>query len=359
VAVFNFYNVLTDKNAHHHVAGGEIEHVVGRQNTLFYPSDDDHPSIDGSRKATEEFIPLLNVFYHAWQEGVRANPPKDVPLEQPEQPAVGTPALPPQGEPSLPVPVIPGSLMIDNFDAGAPTGADSWEVFWDEAAPTTLACEVDTQYALGGNQSYKIDFNIAANSWGSCNLFYSQPQDWSANEGIIFYLRAAASGLIFNVDIYAGPADNRETYLFTLETQPDSTQDWMPVSLAWGDFHRADWEADAGMPFNKPAEITGIAFGFTTYPDTPNVGTIWIDEIALFGGNVQAPADIPAAPEIVPTQDAAAAEQPALSEPTNAPPPTAAPEAGGRGRLCGGAMAMPVVLLAFYWWAKKRDHVLS
>ncbi len=64
VAVFDFYNVLTDPNSHHRFVNGQVEHILGSRNTLYYPSEDDHPSVKGSRKAVEEFVPLLNVYYH-------------------------------------------------------------------------------------------------------------------------------------------------------------------------------------------------------------------------------------------------------------------------------------------------------
>jgi hypothetical protein len=75
VAVFDFYNVLTGPNNHHRYNASAIEHVfTAGINTLYYPSSsgDDHPNITGSRKATEEFVPLLNIFYHQWQVGLGA-----------------------------------------------------------------------------------------------------------------------------------------------------------------------------------------------------------------------------------------------------------------------------------------------
>jgi hypothetical protein len=69
VAVFDFYNVLTGPKNHHRFVNSSIEHVTERGgDTLHYPSDgDDHPSQAGNRKATAEFIPLLNVYYHRWK----------------------------------------------------------------------------------------------------------------------------------------------------------------------------------------------------------------------------------------------------------------------------------------------------
>ena len=74
VAVFDFYNVLTGRMR---ITAGIMErstHITGSKDTLAYPSGDDHPSETGSRKATEEFIPLLNVYYHRWAEGTLQQP---------------------------------------------------------------------------------------------------------------------------------------------------------------------------------------------------------------------------------------------------------------------------------------------
>jgi len=78
VAVFDFYNVLTGRGHHHRYVDGRVEHsyIPGR-NTSAYASDDDHPSRAGNLKATEEFVPLLNAYFHGWQagEGAAALPP--------------------------------------------------------------------------------------------------------------------------------------------------------------------------------------------------------------------------------------------------------------------------------------------
>jgi hypothetical protein len=69
VAIFDFYNVLTHPDIHHRVQNGQIEHSSNGVNTLYFDSDgDDHPNMAGTQKATEEFIPLLNFYYHHWTE---------------------------------------------------------------------------------------------------------------------------------------------------------------------------------------------------------------------------------------------------------------------------------------------------
>jgi hypothetical protein len=71
VAVFDFYNVLTAPGAHHRYnpTTHSIEHIVTARNTSYYPSSagDDHPNVAGSKKATTEFVPLLNIFYNRWK----------------------------------------------------------------------------------------------------------------------------------------------------------------------------------------------------------------------------------------------------------------------------------------------------
>jgi hypothetical protein len=89
VFVYDFYNVMTtnggsssvndagkESGNHHRMVNGAIQHkvesgVMGIRNTAAYASgwDDDHPSTAGSRKATEEFVPVLNHVYAQWKTG--------------------------------------------------------------------------------------------------------------------------------------------------------------------------------------------------------------------------------------------------------------------------------------------------
>jgi hypothetical protein len=109
VAVFDFYNVLTDKEAHHTWQDGAIVHISGSKDTLAYRSGDDHPNEAGSRKATDEFIPLLNVYYHRWADGTTQQPPA---ITQPVSPtAVETPVTPEGEESGGPFPCIGGLLL--------------------------------------------------------------------------------------------------------------------------------------------------------------------------------------------------------------------------------------------------------
>lgn len=87
VAVFDFFNVLTSNGGdiythdlgsaagnHHRLGNGEVRYTIQTGNNYSaYPSGDSHPTAAGSQKATGEFVPLLNIAYHAWQ-GTGARP---------------------------------------------------------------------------------------------------------------------------------------------------------------------------------------------------------------------------------------------------------------------------------------------
>jgi len=90
VAVFDFYNVLTSNGGnrhtndagqetgnHHRWWNGAIQHIqTVNNNYAAYGSDawDSHPTPAGNRKATAEFVPLLNVFYNRWKSTTPASP---------------------------------------------------------------------------------------------------------------------------------------------------------------------------------------------------------------------------------------------------------------------------------------------
>ena len=88
VAVFDYYNVLTSNGGspnindlnqetgnHHRRWNNALQHKTdGGSNTLAYPTTDDHPSAAGDLKATAEFVPLLNIFYHRWKNGIMVLP---------------------------------------------------------------------------------------------------------------------------------------------------------------------------------------------------------------------------------------------------------------------------------------------
>jgi len=83
VGVFDFSLVLTSNGgsttvndvgaatgSHHRFRSGTVEHLVGPSPYLQYWSDgpDNHPTAAGSKKATAELVPLLNILYNCWKK---------------------------------------------------------------------------------------------------------------------------------------------------------------------------------------------------------------------------------------------------------------------------------------------------
>lgn len=263
VAVFDFYNVLTGSNGHHTYQDGEEVHQVANKDTLDYPSGDDHPSKKGSRKATEDFIPLLNYFYHRWQ--------MDAPFPEVAEEEVAEES----NQPALTTSEISG--VIDNFEGEIPAGTSGWEAYWDESTTSSLNCGLDSTMGISGS-SLHLDYHISAHSWGTCGLYYDQSQNWSASQGLAFSVLAGQAGQVLHVDLYVESPEGQESYIYELDLTPAIESDWVQAGIPWDNFHRVDWEADAGSPFTKPDQISGLAFGFGT-EEGELEGELWIDEL--------------------------------------------------------------------------------
>lgn len=339
VAVFDFYNILTDASARHSFQDGQVLYTVGNQNTLYYPSGDDHPSEQGSRKATEEFLPLLNVFYHRWAASLEQAPVST----EGEQGAIASPdaGLSPTEAPVAELPPASEALsseeIIDSFD----DSSSNWEAFKDESTASLMSCAVEGGSGLDSSAALRMDFTIAPAGWGTCALMYDAPQNWSAGQGIAFMLRSDRAGLIFNVDLYAGSPDNRQTFAYSFESPTESVANWVPVQLFWQDFHRVDWEENAGAPFTDPASIVGVGYGFSPFEDAAASGNIWIDNLGLRAEGETSP------PVMDPTREASELQP----EPTDTP---LEGESSGGGLSCLGVQLSLVGAGLVWVWARRR-----
>lgn len=320
VAVFDFYNVLTDPDAHHRIVNGQVEHILGGRNTLYYPSEDDHPSVQGSRKATEEFVPMLNYFYDRWQSSGPV-----APAQITTEPTEGQATLPP-----LIAPPSGAVSLLDNFEGAPPASTSGWEGYFQDGADTRLTCAVDSAMAHAGTASLKFDFDVAANTWATCGFYYDSTQNWSQGQGVSFYLYADNTGIPFDVDLYGGSPGGRTSYSFHTQTPASSESNWVLVEIRWADILRAEWEENPGQAFN-PAEVTGFSIGLST-PETERIaGTIWIDDLYLLGETVSAPVD-----------------EPTVQPPVQTPEPTA------RNPLCFGSFILPLLLVALAWFVRAH-----
>ncbi len=325
VAVFDFYNVLTGPDNHHRYQEGAVEHVwVEGRNTSYYPSsaDDDHPSAAGDRKATQEFVPLLNLFYQRWQAGgVTASPPSIVATSQPavEAPAVSTTT----------------ALLIDDFEAGTPPGTAGWEANRGEEQPTQLECAPAGGLAAEGQAALQLSFDVPNGSWATCTLFYEQTQDWSATTGMRLQLRSVASEVPFTVLLFGGTPEAVETYISYQSAPPSSVEAWAPLGLNWGEFARVAWEEDAGSPFDPAEPVLGMGFGLDGLESGANTGSLWVDDLQLVG--------------VVTPGEPATAEAAQVEAPQGE-----ASEAGGSGLPCTGSAALPPLVLGMLVLGRRR-----
>ncbi len=315
VAVFDFYNVLTGTEGHHTFQVGAEYHQVANRDTLHYPSGDDHPSKKGSQKATEEFIPLLNYFYNRWQ----LDAPAAAPAESGESGERGqSPASPPEL-----------SGLLDNFEGDIPAGTTGWEAYWDESTHSSLQCGIESGAGLGGG-GLRIDYQIAEYSWGTCGLFYDQPQDWSGSSGVAFFILADQGAETLDVDIFVEGPEGRESYVSQVGITDNMLAGWDQISLRWDQFQRVEWEADPGSPLTRSDQISGISFGFNA-EENDIQGGLRIDDLGWLRDG-----------------DAVTVDQPVWESPTEEP------ELAGRHLPCIGSLAFPLGMISLGLLYRKR-----
>lgn len=326
VAVFDYYNVLTAPNNHHRWNGSAIEHIQAtKNNDAAYPSGDSHPSTAGHTKATEEFVPLLNVAYNRWQAAGPVAPP-------PVEPAtVEATAAAPEATTEPPVSSGAGGV-IDDFE-----GDIEWHADVGEGA--TMACVPDAS-ARGDAAALRMTYTIPAESWSGCGRYYDAAQDWSDGTGLSLWLRTDTPGQWVTVILYSGAPEAAAPFEFGFEV----TTDWNSIFIPWNEFERASWADESGQAALDPARITSIAFSLGE-----GQGNLWVDDIVRYAG--ETPPSAPPAPA-QPTEEATTGSQ-AEEPPAEATPePTEAPR--GRGGLCASA---PLALMTFavgLAWQRRR-----
>jgi len=281
VAAWDFHNVLTHPDNSHNVQNGSIIYEYQNGNgTLYYDSDgDEHPNNSGNRKSTSQFVPMLNVFYHRWiinssEFSIEAKPTIDndgIQEENANKPL----------EHNLTAEI---DQIIDNFENEIPAGTNGWEAYFDEATNSSLTCSKDDSQSQTGEFSMRIDFKVEPDGWATCPLFFTSPPAFEIFDGISFDYHASEPGLVFNFDALTGQPGASSSYYYGIETVPESFDGWVHLDLYWDQIVGVDWEENPGIAVD-PTEIMGLSFGFSTYEGTPNIGTIWIDNLSLFVGD--------------------------------------------------------------------------
>jgi len=376
VAVFDFYNVLTTNGGdpyvndygretgnHHRFHSGVIQHITdgdddGNPNVLEYPSDgDDHPSQAGNQKATGEFVPMLNIFYHRWmsaapspEPGATAPPPAPTQAPDVEEPETEEPAAAEEPPAGAGLPTLGAGATVDDFE-GAYDPDQDWEVWADEQADTSMAVARDNEVAHSGSSSLRLEFDIAPGSWADFGHSFDPTQDWSDGAGLSMWLRfseAAATEQGMSVILVAGNPDAPRPFEVWFEILPESADSsgWIPIELPWDRFSRAEWADEGGLSEFDPSRVTGIDLSFGAPDDSRLERTVWVDDISLLGQAPQpAPTEAgPETPAVAPAAEATATQAPVTEAPTAPPPP--APEASPEDEDEGGGLCPISVGLA-------------
>ncbi len=356
VAVFDFYNVLTGPDIHHRFQDSYIEHGWGVSNTAYYVSSgDDHPTATGNRKATEEFVPLLNVYYHLWQPEAPSGPPPaqdEGAVEAPTTEPVPTIALDAEPEPLVESPPILSDGWIDDFEGAGP----EWVVFDDGSGETSVSCQSDPGDAYRGCCSLFIDYEVAAQNWGTCSLVFADSQDWEQGAGISLWLRAEQVGQPVIIAVYQGDSEAElSTFEYRLESGAEMVDGWQRVEIAWDQLVQPEWQGDASARFD-PGRAMGMALVFE---GDSGSGSLWVDDVSLLGTGtttVESAVETAAGTEAESKPELVEAEEEAVSEvqdpEVEAEAETESEEEGGGTGICPGSTAIVLLALAGVVWTR-------
>jgi hypothetical protein len=318
VAVFDFYNVLTSPANHHRVRNGRIEYTTSSgAGTLCYPTGDDHPSRTGNRKATEEFVPLLNAYYNRW---LAAAPQPSLPrttkrtsgarLHRSPHVANASPRdgaqVPFSTDPRIPANEMPSAAKrsagqtevgqpaatIEPTRATEPTttttrgtiddfegDVDAWAAFFDDTNETRLRFDRDQQVKRHGTASLRIRYEVAPGGWANCSLVYDRPRDWSDFQGLSLSMRAEKVGQRVTIVAYGGCPDGLLLYQCHLQADQAAVRGWKPVRVAWQELKPPSWQD--GPPEFDPRSTSGVAIAFEPSEGGRHAGQLWVDDVTL------------------------------------------------------------------------------
>jgi beta-glucanase (GH16 family) len=192
-----------------------------------------------------------------------------------------------------PVPVV-----IDDFDSGLPTGSDAngiligFNTFQDPnssvSISTTVAPPLPVPGAIDPNNVLQMDLNVVAyagflHSFENASINQWVSQDWSAYEGLSFWLYGNNSGTTLFVDVLdnrnSPPHTNDDAERWSIDLQ-DNFSGWQEIKIPFASMHRK--EIGNGAPndgFNL-TEVHGWAFGAIT---TSSPQTYYVDNVTLYG----------------------------------------------------------------------------
>jgi len=191
----------------------------------------------------------------------------------------------------------PELVIIDDFEFGLPTGTDAngiligFITFQDPnssvAISTTQAPPAPVPGIEDPNNVLQMDLNVVSyagfvHNFESATLDQWVFQDWSAYEGISFWLYGNNSGTTLFVDVLdnrnpGSTTDDAERWSIDLQ---DNFSGWQEIQIPFESMHRKEIGNGAPNDGFTLTEVYGWAFGTIT---TPAPQTYYLDQVTLYG----------------------------------------------------------------------------
>jgi len=163
-----------------------------------------------------------------------------------------------------------------------------WFQYGDYGSGTSIAFApvVDGTRPGGIAGNHVLSVTYTSRGWGAGVGRNLDAEDWSAYDGFSFWFRGFNSGATFRVilsDNKSGPGDTAERFAYEFV---DNSAGWRHISIPWALFFRDFWQPD-GAP-NDGLTLTEMWAYAIALPSGTN-GTVFIDDVALFGGLMAPP----------------------------------------------------------------------
>jgi beta-glucanase (GH16 family) len=196
------------------------------------------------------------------------------------------------------VPALAAALpIVDDFESGLPSGTDAngaaigFITFRDPnstvAISTTATPPAPVPGATSPNNVLKMDLSVVSfagfvHNFENATVDTWVPQDWSAYEGISFWLYGNNSGTTMFVDVLdnRNPGSTRDDAERWSIDVPDNFSGWREIKIPFADMHRKEIGNGAPNDGFGLTEVHGWALGTIT---TPAPQTYYVDNVMVYG----------------------------------------------------------------------------
>lgn len=265
IGVFDLHAVLSSPENHHTAEGSEIVYSTDHGNTLAYPTEDAHPSAIGNRKATKEFVPLLNYYYNRWKSGQKGT---DLTSRgNDEGNSKNQTLVPSVPETRAPEPMVMHNPESEGKERDKTGTVGEWVTYSDEMSEITLINSSPLNPC--------IHTRVQPAGWTSLETLFPSPRDWSDYSGISFHINTDRPALRYSIALYTITGEYEKTgFHKSFITLHDTTQSGETITVPFNEL-----EAMEGVGRFDPSKAGGFFFSFGS--DREEEATVCISEITL------------------------------------------------------------------------------